>query len=200
MLIVKVISLGYSNMNITYLKENKYHISLWSSGQTTEIVLSPENGQYLLDEFDYRISSATIETETSTFTSLPGYKRLLMLLAGKVKLEQENNEVRLDPFQVFAFNGSVLTKSFGQCIDFNLIYRDSMKGLMKPLVTNETYLLPKAESLLYCIEDCKIVINNIEYFVSKSDSLRLTEVKRPVELSILGEEKRVSLVYASCSL
>lgn len=187
-------------MDITYLKKNTYQISSWNGGKTTEIVLSPKDGRYQLDEFDYRISSATIETETSNFTPLPGYKRLLMLLTGRVRLKQENNEVRLEPFQVFAFDGAIPTHSFGQCVDFNLIYRDSMKGLMKPLTTNETYLLPRAESLLYCIEDCKIKIDTTEYLLSKSDSLQLTEVEQPIELAVFGEVSKVSLVYISCHL
>jgi environmental stress-induced protein Ves len=106
-------------MKIIIISEADYKTSTWSGGETTELFLSPPNGDYAKREFDFRLSTATVELEESDFTSLPGFERLIMSLDNPLELHHRNVDklrvVELEPFEVDQFSGSDLTKSFGKC-------------------------------------------------------------------------------------
>ena len=50
--------------------------STWSGGTTTQLAIAPEGAVYAERSFLWRVSSATVELETSDFTPLPDYNRL----------------------------------------------------------------------------------------------------------------------------
>lgn len=99
------------------------HLNEWSGGTTTELCIYPREATYGERNFDFRISSASVEVKESTFTDFSGYLRRIMILEGEIALQVENKEVQLSPYQEFAFSGSDKVKSFGKCVDFNVIYR-----------------------------------------------------------------------------
>ena len=49
------------NDSIIVRTEKDYKVSKWSGGDTTELYLYPENGDYRSGNFQLRISSATVE-------------------------------------------------------------------------------------------------------------------------------------------
>ena len=65
-------------------------ISRWSGGQTAEIALWPPEGSYQRRDFLWRLSSATVECESSVFTSLPDYNRIIALLGGELALDRKS--------------------------------------------------------------------------------------------------------------
>ena len=62
---------------------------IWSGGTTTELFIYPEGATYEDRNFKFRLSIATVESETSEFTPLAGVKRTLMLLHGELTLKHE---------------------------------------------------------------------------------------------------------------
>lgn len=107
---------------------SKQKTSSWSGGTTTELYISPENGSYTERNFDFRISTATVEVEKSDFTSLVGFSRFLMVLEGEMELIHENQYTkRLKQFDFDFFDGSWKTESIGKVRDFNVIYRPDLK-------------------------------------------------------------------------
>ena len=62
-------------MKYSIIQKDKtnYSTSAWSGGATTEIRIMPEGSRYADREFLWRLSSATVEVEESTFTALPDY-------------------------------------------------------------------------------------------------------------------------------
>lgn len=60
--------------------------SEWSGGQTRELLLLPEGSSYGRRDFSVRISSASVNAEESEFTLLPGVRRFLSVLEGRVSL------------------------------------------------------------------------------------------------------------------
>jgi len=81
-------------------------ISKWSGGITREIAIFPENSKYENRDFDFRISSATVENEESVFTKLPGYERIIMILDGKLKLVHEGKySLELNQYEKDLFSG-----------------------------------------------------------------------------------------------
>src|SRR6478736_1095979 len=86
----------------------------WSGGRTTELAIFPPVALYTNRDFEFRISTATVETETSTFTSLPGYKRLLMILKGELEITHIGEYTKkLATFETDTFDGGWQTSARG---------------------------------------------------------------------------------------
>ena len=115
------------------IKEENYRLSKWSGGTTRELAIYPENADYLNRDFLWRLSSADSDKEESSFTKLPDYDRILMVLDGSVVLAHgEERTVSLGAWESDAFDGAVKTKCFGQLKkDYNLIYRKGARGRME---------------------------------------------------------------------
>lgn len=113
------------------LKKN--HISTkWSGGETTELFIFPEDAQYKEGNYQFRLSTATVDVEESVFTSLPDVDRTLMVLEGKMELVHLNQHSSLlGPLDVDRFKGDWVTESKGKCVDFNLMCKGSTVGEVK---------------------------------------------------------------------
>jgi len=61
----------------------------WASGTSTETFIYPSDGSFAERRFLFRISSATVETEKSTFTFFEGITRHLIILKGALELIHE---------------------------------------------------------------------------------------------------------------
>ena len=107
-----------------HLRPADYTVSDWSGGRTVQLSIGPEGERYADRRFLWRISSATVELETSEFTSLPDYERLIAPIRGEMILSHNGGEeILLRPFDVHRFDGADLTVSKGKCTDFNLMLR-----------------------------------------------------------------------------
>ncbi|MGV3631522.1 MAG: HutD family protein [Bacteroidota bacterium] len=99
----------------------------WSGGTTTELFIFPPTSSYAERNFDFRISTATVETEHSLFTDLTGFSRYLVILEGEMLIRHENRyEKHLGTFDFDTFEGSWKTESEGKVRDFNIIYRPGL--------------------------------------------------------------------------
>lgn len=111
------------------LRRASHQIAQWSGGLTTELFIYPEQASYANRDFLFRLSTATVEIEHSTFTPLPGTKRTLMLLDGAMTLtHQGHHSIHLTPLQKDVFDGAWETESKGRCSDFNLMCRENAEG------------------------------------------------------------------------
>ena len=148
-------------------------ISKWSGGITREIAIFPENSKYENRDFDFRISSATVENEESVFTKLPGYERIIMILDGKLKLVHEGKySLELNQYEKDLFSGQWDTVSYGKVLDFNLMFSSKYKGEM------DHFKLKKEETIDlagFCGE---------EYVIIYVDS-------GSAEINILGETSKL---------
>ncbi|MCB5952389.1 HutD family protein [Enterococcus sp. BWT-B8] len=182
-------------MGICRLTSKEYHVSDWSGGKTTEIYLSPPEGQYQIGKFDYRVSSARVDLETTTFSELPGYKRLIMPIEQSLTLEHVYpvdtvERVILQPFESHCFDGGQKTTSYGKCRDFNLIYRPEYFGEMIALMKEQPYFIePGKTYLFYALTDVLVEIFEKNECIS---SLQLCG-----EESILFSEHTFQLLLAA---
>ncbi len=118
--------------HIKIIKKEELSTSKWSGGTTTQLYIYPENELYENRNFKFRISSAKVDLEESTFTKLPNIKRKIMILDGKLKLVHENhNEITLEKFDQDTFYGDWNTKSYGKVIDFNLMLNKNTDGIIE---------------------------------------------------------------------
>ena len=107
----------------------------WSGGTTTELFIFPLSADYQLRNFQFRLSTSTVETDKSDFTPLYGISRKLMVLAGKMTLRHEDHySRRLNKFDVDEFEGDWKTSSTGKCTDFNLMTTGKITGELTAIV------------------------------------------------------------------
>ncbi len=101
----------------------------WASGTSTEIFIHPANGSFADRNFLFRISTATVEAEESTFTFFAGITRHLMILKGELELIHEGRYTKhLKPFEQDTFSGEWSTCSKGKVTDFNLMLKAGATG------------------------------------------------------------------------
>lgn len=104
----------------------------WASGTSTEIFIHPADGSFAERNFLFRISTATVEAEESTFTFFEGITRHLMILKGKLELIHEGRYTKhLEPFDQDTFSGEWSTFSKGKVTDFNLMLKNGAAGSLK---------------------------------------------------------------------
>lgn len=97
----------------------------WAGGETNELIIYPFDASYADRNFIFRISTAKVKVPNSTFTSLSGFQRSLMVLNGHLILNHEgHHSAELHPFDVNVFRGEWKTTSQGIATDFNVMTSD----------------------------------------------------------------------------
>ena len=96
--------------------------AVWAGGSVREFRVWPEEASVSSREFEFCISSATVETEESAFSDYSGYERVIVPLDGKMELTHDGaDKVLLERYQPYAFDGGARTRSRGKVKDFNVI-------------------------------------------------------------------------------
>lgn len=183
------------------ISADDYQVSAWSGGKTTEICMLPPTSKYRLNDFDYRISSATVEQEQSNFTSLPGYYRIILPLTKSLTLEHSSQRVKLVPYQQHFFDGGEVTKSYGRCTDFNLIFRKNFHGEIIPIRHQQTFELePGSDAVCYLLNKGTIKYSSsVETFqkeLLEKETLVVKSINRKTELTVTSDEQNPSEVWA----
>lgn len=129
---------------------HSFETTEWSGGTTTQFYIYPEDSHYKDRDFIFRLSSAVVRDEESVFTKLDGFKRILLMLDGKVSLSYNGEkEIELSPGMQDTFDGGWDTVSHGSAVDFNLMMSERAKGRVTLI-----YLLKKEkENLVVYPED-----------------------------------------------
>jgi len=108
--------------------------SAWSGGTTTELAIYPEGSSYAARNFQWRLSTAVVTAAESTFTALPDWHRLLMVLAGSMQLTHAgHHQVTLRPYEQDSFSGSWSTQCVGTGQDFNLMLAAGWQGFLEAI-------------------------------------------------------------------
>jgi environmental stress-induced protein Ves len=116
-------------MNVQLLTADGRTTINWASGTSTEIFIYPSDGNFIERRFQYRISTATVEAEESTFTFFEGITRHLMILKGKLDLIHEGRYAKhMEPYDQDVFSGEWSTRSKGKVTDFNLMLKGGATG------------------------------------------------------------------------
>lgn len=128
---------------IKIMREEDFNTRNWSGGKTKELYIYPEDSNYEDRDFQFRISSATVESEESNFTKLQGINRFITPLDGKLKLTHDGDKfIELKPFQIYEFSGEIDTNSFGKVTDFNLMMRMDAEGKLEGIEIKDKLILP----------------------------------------------------------
>jgi environmental stress-induced protein Ves len=170
-------------MGFSIIKSDSLITSSWSGGTTTELYIFPQTANYQKRDFLFRLSTATVEVEKSTFTSLPGISRQLMILSGVTTISHKGKYAKqLNKFDIDEFVGDWETSSEGMCTDFNLMTKGTTHGNIRAVK------IAKDQSIISKIKDncdwffiynfsgqVRVEINHENYTLQKWDLLVLNE-------------------------
>lgn len=120
-------------------KTSDYQETSWSGGRTTQLYLFPAQSSYGERNFQFRLSTASMDTEQSTFTSLPSYHRILLSLDQTIVLQDMSSEeqVTLAPYHIHRFEGEQSIQCVGKAQDFNIIFDDSIQADLQVMDENK---------------------------------------------------------------
>lgn len=193
---------------VNLIKKDEFQTSEWSGGTTTQIAIYPEDAVYSERNFIWRISSAKVEVEESTFTHLPGIKRIIMALDGELELVHEgHHKCKLQAFEQDSFNGSWNTKSYGKVVDFNLMMNENANGSLESIFMGQgqekTFSLNLAKGpystntqLIYCVSGAvKIYPPNVKdtLMLHEGEAITLTtDEVAPMEFTLSNAHENMS--------
>ena len=110
--------------------KNDFITTDWSGGTTSQIFIDPADSSVAEKDFDFRISSATCDLDSSSFTPYNDFNRFIIPITGELKLTVNGNEINLKPYEIYYFDGADEVISEGKVRDYNLIVRKGQKGSM----------------------------------------------------------------------
>ncbi len=174
--------------HINLLKSNDFQVSDWSGGKTKQLYLSPPTGHYSKREFDYRLSTATVELAESQFSDLSGFHRILMSLDHTLHLHNASRqkETVLAPFTPYFFEGSDSITSRGTCTDFNLIYSDHYQGQMIAISDREELSQDEAIQFIYALSNLMVTGTGLPSLNLETGQLLIVEKEaQETELQIM---------------
>ena len=174
--------------NVTLLRANDFQVSDWSGGKTKQLYLSPPTGHYGKRDFDYRLSTATVELAESQFSDLSGFHRILMSLDHTLHLynASRQEETVLAPFTPYFFEGSDSITSRGTCTDFNLIYSDHYQGQMLAISDREELSQDEAIQFIYALSDLMVTGTGLPSLNLETGQLLIVEKEaQETELQIM---------------
>lgn len=177
----------------------------WAGGTTTQIAIYPIGANYQDRDFTWRLSTAVVELEQSTFTKLPGFDRCLMVLEGKLELKHDNHHTAiLHQFEQDCFKGGWNTTSYGKARDFNLMVKEGVQGkleqykLMGEACIDVHHQAVQTEGFVacYCYQGAVKVQAEEEAAVLKEGDLIMLHFSEAAVLSICNADNGESVFIA----
>ena len=186
-------------MDIKIYKSQDFTPSKWTGGTTTQLAIFPEDADYLKRNFIWRLSTATCDLEETTFSKLPDYDRVLMVLKGDVVLAHQDVRVaRLGELEQDRFDGGYHTKSFGKITDYNLMTAKGNKGYLdvieltadsRELEFEKDEELDRFDVTFYCRDGYATITAGTETFMLMPGQQMVASFVRgdEVKMSVMGD-------------
>lgn len=172
-------------MKVTHIKKRSIVPSQWSGGATYEYLIYPSTSTYTARDFDFRISSASIDDVPSVFTKFNGYQRYLVMLDGS--LDCVHNEVKEQYAQhaLFSFKSSDVIASYTTGNDFNLMIRDDIAAEVRVCDSLDVVKTSRF-CMLYALQEGAVFIQDVMYTVEIGDCLLIQNLAlTPLNLASL---------------
>ena len=134
-------------MEIKIFKKEEIIPGIWEGGKTWELFIWPPDKKYKNRDFDFRLSTASIEKSPSDFTRFEGYQRYLIMIDNDLNIIRNEEMEHYKKNEVFEFDSSDEIKSFSVGNDFNLM-REGNTRLQKIKQRGYFYLFWRATTCM----------------------------------------------------
>lgn len=189
------------------LKSKNQDIKKWSGGTTTQLCIYPFDSSYEDRTFIFRVSTATVDVESSTFTSLPGYHRSLMILEGVLEIKHAGHYNKtLKQFEIDEFEGGWETCGCGIVTDFNVMTSEKAQHKLNyiQLKANELQTLELDASRFHYVgfyilsKHLNFNLNNKQYQLEHQDFI-LVDSKQAEKIEIQSSED-IEIIQVSMTI
>ena len=189
-------------MQISLTKKEQLITSTWQGGTTTQLAIYPKEAVYKNLDFIFRISTATIDIEQSTFTSLPNVSRIIMILNGELSIRHKNQYTKqLKKFDTDIFSGDWETTSIGKATDFNVMIRGLAKatasGFSLAVKAKKEFIM-NSDIMAFYVSSGEIIIEEF-VIVSQGDIVLINKEKGDEKFTILAQ-KPADIAFAEIYL
>ncbi len=153
-------------INLKEISEKK-----WSGGITKELYRDTE-------DFNIRISSASIEPGSSKFSDFARYRRILIILENKVRLTRGNELIDLCENDVFSFHGKdeIRSENEKKVLDFNLIWDPLNVEVNLNKIYGESNLFTSQKIFIFSLnKGSNFNFNNKDYTLDKYDFVKILD-------------------------
>ncbi len=178
-------------MKINLIKKNQLQTNVWSGGTTTQLAIYPPKAIYQNLDFIFRISTATIDVEESSFTKLPNVSRIIMILKGELTIQHKDQYTKqLKKFDIDTFSGNWQTTSIGKVTDFNVMTKGSVKAVVSGFLIEEEFsknILLDADIIAVYISVGEIIVK--ETILAAGDILLIQKEKNNEVVIFLASKK-----------
>lgn len=180
-------------MQIHFLKRDVLTPAVWQGGKTYEYFIYPISALYSNRNFDFRISSATIEQSPSLFTQFDGYSRYLVMLDNDLKILRNNETESYAMGENFSFNSNDTIESFSLGNDFNLMIRNGIEVDFKANDFIENTFSTEF-IFLFALNSCFAMINTEKHECNQYDCI-VIENKELENINISTNSKWISASF-----
>jgi environmental stress-induced protein Ves len=164
-------------MKIHLLSKEKSKASIWTGGLTYEYMIYPETASYANRNFEFRISSATIEQERSEFTKFKGYYRYLVMLDNCLHIEVNKEKKVYEKYEIMEFNSDDEVTSYTKGTDFNWMVSDKISHHTLK-ITNQSQDYNAQIIILFSLQTTVIKIDEKSYDMKPYDLLVIENPKK----------------------
>jgi environmental stress-induced protein Ves len=164
-------------MNITLLPKKDSTASIWSGGLTYEYMIYPKTANYTDRDFVFRISSATIEEESSVFTKFKDYYRYLVMLDNCLHIEVNKEKKIYEKYEIMEFNSDDEVTSYTKGIDFNWMVSEKICH-HKLKITDGNQNCNAQIIILFSLHTTVIKINEKSYHLEPYDLLVIENIEK----------------------
>ena len=126
------------------IKKEDFITTKWAGGETTQLIIYPEDASFSEKDFLWRVSSAIFTSTEPKVSDSSHSQRYILPLEGKLNLSHQGLYKReLDKYQVEYFDGSWSTFSENtlDCRDYNFIVKSGNQAKMQILNKGDQYTL-----------------------------------------------------------
>lgn len=157
-------------MDIRVIRKEEVLTSQWAGGKTNEYIIYPSEAKYADRDFQFRISSATIEAIPSDFTRFNGYKRYLAMLEGDIRLYKNGKEACYDHQTLFSFDSTDDITSYSLGKDFNLMLNQAIEHEVVQ-ITSDSIDTQSRYVFVFALGENTAMINNQKYPMGEYDCI-----------------------------
>ena len=149
----------------------------WDGGLTYEYFIYPVDSNYGSRNFDFRISSATIEKVPSNFTQFQDYFRYLVMLDNSLCIFRNNCNEEYVKHEIFKFDSSekIVSNSLGN--DFNLMISNRIQN-HELIVFEGSKILNSNWIILFAFNETNVFINQIEHKLISNDCILIENFEK----------------------
>lgn len=155
--------------------------SVWNGGKTFQYYIYPLKSDYVDKDFYYRVSSATIEVEESSFTQFKGYNRYLIMLDHNLNIKHNGIIKSFNPLEVFSFDSNDEVISYSKGTDFNLMVSKQLDNTSIYIGSGLIEVTSK-KTMLFALSDCILNIDNSNKLIRAKDLIILQDEISSIQL------------------